>query len=112
MPARRPYASRGVPRRITTRRASRPPLRGIAALAIVVLTIGGAAVWLFDPSAARSSVGLANAGQASGNAAASGQAAFAPLLTNGAASQSNAPDANQGQAAALGPQAGAPTPEA
>src|SRR5205085_465109 len=80
-------AQRGVHRR----RGSRPQASGIAALAVVVLMAGAAAVWLPNPSAAKSSIDAAKAAAVTNGAAAS-QAAFGPLLGNGTASGPNAPD--------------------
>src|SRR5438477_9677064 len=51
MPARRLYASRGVPRRITTRRAagSTRSFTGALALIAMLLAGGGGLLWLFNP---------------------------------------------------------------
>src|SRR5690242_1162138 len=53
MPARRPYASRGVPRRVTTRPArTRPPKVLLAGLALIVLAGIGCGVRAFSLSGA------------------------------------------------------------
>jgi beta-lactamase class A len=53
MPARRPYASRGVPRRATTRRSGNAgSSAGIAALVAVLVIVAVGIVWLADPFAA------------------------------------------------------------
>jgi beta-lactamase class A len=50
MPARRPYASRGVPRRATTRRSGDAgSSAGLAVLVALLVVIGAGVVWLADP---------------------------------------------------------------
>src|SRR5438477_6938575 len=83
MPARRLYASRGVPRRITTRRAagSTRSFTGALALIAMLLAGGGGLLWLFNPWAPKPPPPVA-AQPASGAAQTRGQAAFAPVLPN------------------------------
>src|SRR5260221_6885316 len=71
MPARRPYASRGVPRRATTRRSGKASAGvGLAALVALLRGIGAGVVWLADPFS--SAKQLAVSQQAGGPAAVGG----------------------------------------
>lgn len=94
MPARRPYASRGVPRRATTRQSGTAiSAGGVAALVGVVVVIALGVVWLGDlwprssqttsstPSAsAANSVGGGSAASAGAGAAGGAQAASGSVL--------------------------------
>src|SRR5947209_704399 len=77
MPARRPYANRGVPVRPTTRRSGNAGSAvGFAALVAVLVVIGAGGVWLVSPLwparplAVPLVPGAANTGPASGAPAA------------------------------------------
>src|SRR5438067_11440739 len=49
MPGRRPYASRGVPRRATTRRSGESSYAGVAALIGVISVATAFLLWLIHP---------------------------------------------------------------
>src|SRR5437868_6797000 len=79
MPARRPYANRGVPQRPTTRRSGRAgSATGFAALVAVLVVIGAATVWVINPfSSARQPGAPLLPGASTGASAASATADFA-----------------------------------
>jgi beta-lactamase class A len=101
MPGQRPYASRGVPRRATTRRSSSSlSTGGFAALLGLLGVIGLTVFWVVNPFAPRTPA--ANAFQA-----APGNGAPVPSQASGAAAGPLAPEMMQVAAAAT---PGAPAP--
>src|SRR3982074_2840597 len=101
MPVRRPYASRGVPRRATTRRSGDAGVSvGLAALLALLFIIAAGVVWLADPlasakpSATRALLG-APSDQAPGAPAAAGSGSSVLQMAEVAA-----PDANTAAAGA------------
>src|SRR5229473_398638 len=73
MPDRRPYASRGVPRRATTRRSSDAGASvGLAALVALLVIIAAGVVWLVDPFASARQFATSQPGGGTAAAAAPG----------------------------------------
>ena len=95
MPVRRPYASRGVPRRATTRRAGRSvPAAGVVALAAVIGLMVAFGTWVANPTERQESKSpdfRAVASQALGAAAGTDAGRAASAATPGAASVDAAP---------------------
>src|SRR5215467_2291919 len=93
MPARRPYASRGVPRRVTTRRTSRPAPRVLLAGLLVILLVAGTFTVRAFASGSTNTGGSnpSAASSGSGAPAASQLSALAPANANTSSPTQTAP---------------------